>query len=269
MSGVTVGVNAQIEELSQINSDPAAGGITREVFTSEYMAANDYVSNLMQDAGLTVRLDAFGNLFGRLAGSDPSATAIMTGSHIDTTLNAGRFDGVLGVLGAIEAVRQLSSEGPTLRPIEVVVFAGEEPRFGSGCIGSRVLIGQLSRQDLDTMKDRSGVSIAEAMRDVELDPDQVREARLDGSRVKAFVEFHIEQGSVLERLGVPIGVVKGPGADNSRRRHADGRAPRRARGSGRSGRRARATGSRVAERHDRGDRRRDQRVTGSDQCDSR
>jgi hydantoinase/carbamoylase family amidase len=207
MSGVTVGVNAQIEELSQINSDPAAGGITREVFTSEYMAANDYVSNLMQDAGLTVRLDAFGNLFGRLAGSDPSATAIMTGSHIDTTLNAGRFDGVLGVLGAIEAVRQLSSEGPTLRPIEVVVFAGEEPRFGSGCIGSRVLIGQLSRQDLDTMKDRSGVSIAEAMRDVELDPDQVREARLDGSRVKAFVELHIEQGSVLERLGVPIGVV--------------------------------------------------------------
>jgi allantoate deiminase len=207
MSGVTVGVNAQIDELSQINSDPAAGGITREVFTPEYMAANDYVSNLMQDAGLAVHLDAFGNLFGRLEGSDPTAAAIMTGSHIDTTLNAGRFDGVLGVLGAIEAVRQLSSEGPTLRAIEVVVFAGEEPRFGSGCIGSRVLTGQLSRQDLDTMKDSAGISIAEAMRGVGLSPDQIAEARLDGSRVKAFVELHIEQGSVLERLGVPIGVV--------------------------------------------------------------
>ena len=201
-----LGVNEQIEQLAQINSDPAAGGITREVFTDHYMAANDYVAALMRDAGLTVRLDAFGNLFGRLEGTDASAPAIMTGSHIDTTLNAGRFDGVLGVLGAIEAVRQISRDGPPERSIEVVVFAGEEPRFGSGCLGSRVLTGQLSRGDLDGMVDREGISIAAAMRSVGLEPDRVAEARLDGSRVAAFVELHIEQGSVLERLGVPIGV---------------------------------------------------------------
>jgi hydantoinase/carbamoylase family amidase len=207
MSGVAVGVNGQIEQLAEINSDPAAGGITREVFTADYMTANEYVSNLMREAGLTVRVDPFGNLFGRLEGSDPSAPAVLTGSHIDTTLNAGAYDGVLGVLGAIAAVRQLSAEGLPRRSIEVVVFAGEEPRFGSGCIGSRVLTGQLSRADLDAMKDRSGVSIAEAMRDVGLDPDQVGNACLDASGVMAFVELHIEQGSVLERLGVPIGVV--------------------------------------------------------------
>jgi hydantoinase/carbamoylase family amidase len=207
MSGVAVGVNGQIEQLAEINSDPAAGGITREVFTADYMTANEYVSDLMREAGLTVRGDPFGNLFGRLEGADPSALAVLTGSHIDTTLNAGAYDGVLGVLGAIEAVRQLSAEGLPRRSIEVVVFAGEEPRFGSGCIGSRVLTGQLSRADLDAMKDRSGVSIAEAMRDVGLDPDRVGEACLDASGVMAFVELHIEQGSVLERLGVPIGVV--------------------------------------------------------------
>jgi hydantoinase/carbamoylase family amidase len=207
MSGVAVGVNGQIEQLAEINSDPAAGGITREVFTPDYMTANEYVSNLMREAGLTVRVDPFGNLFGRLEGADPSAPAVLTGSHIDTTLNAGAYDGVLGVLGAIEAVRRLSAEGLPRRSIEVVVFAGEEPRFGSGCIGSRVLTGQLSRADLDAMKDRSGVSIAEAMGDVGLDPDLVGEACLDASGVMAFVELHIEQGSVLERLGVPIGVV--------------------------------------------------------------
>ncbi|HWF72166.1 MAG TPA: hydantoinase/carbamoylase family amidase, partial [Solirubrobacteraceae bacterium] len=207
MSGVAVGVNGQIEQLAQINSDPGAGGITREVFTADYMAATAYVSNLMHEAGLTVRVDPFGNLFGRFEGSDPDAPAVMTGSHIDTTLNAGAYDGVLGVLGAIEAVRQIAADGVPRRSIEIVVFAGEEPRFGSGCIGSRVLTGRLSRGDLDAMKDRSGVSIAEAMRDVGLDPDRVAEACLDGSKIVAFVELHIEQGSVLEGLGVPIGVV--------------------------------------------------------------
>ncbi|HWF35163.1 MAG TPA: M20 family metallo-hydrolase [Solirubrobacteraceae bacterium] len=209
MSGVALGVNGQIEQLAHINSDPAAGGITREVFTADYMTANDYVADLMREIGLSVRLDPFGNLFGRLEGSDPTAPAVMTGSHIDTTLNAGAYDGVLGVLGAIEAVRQLSSgaEGRPRRSIEVVVFAGEEPRFGSGCIGSRALVGQLSREDLDAMRDRSGVSIAEALRGVGLDPDRVGEASLDPSGVMAFVELHIEQGSVLEELGVPIGVV--------------------------------------------------------------
>jgi hydantoinase/carbamoylase family amidase len=208
VSAPTLIVNDQIDELAAINSDPGAGGITREVFTPEYMAANDYVTGLMAQAGLSVRVDSFGNLYGRLKGTDGSAAAILTGSHIDTTLNAGRYDGVLGVLGAIEAVRTLAAEGwRPRRAVEVVCFAGEEPRFGSGCIGSRTMMGALSRSDLDTMKDRAGVSIADAMRSVDLDPDRVAEARLDPGRVHAFVELHIEQGNVLEAAAIPIGVV--------------------------------------------------------------
>src|ERR1700712_5594184 len=129
-----------IEELAGFNDDPAAGGITREVFTPTYTTALDYVAGLMRDAGLEVRTDAFGNLLGRWEGSDPAAPCVRTGSHVDTTLNAGRFDGVIGVLGAIDAVARLRDAGhvPT-RSIEVVAFAGEEPRFGAGCIGRRAV----------------------------------------------------------------------------------------------------------------------------------
>jgi hydantoinase/carbamoylase family amidase len=202
-------ISEQLDILASINDVGSdAGGITREVFTVAYMEAHEHVCGLMRAAGLTVRGDAFGNLFGRIEGRDPTAAAILTGSHIDTTLNAGRFDGVLGVLGAVEAVRAtLASGWRPLRAVEVVCFAGEEPRFGSGCLGSRALTGTLRRSELDTMRDRDGTSIAQAMLAVGLDPDRIGEARLDPARVHAFVELHIEQGSVLEAAGVPVGVV--------------------------------------------------------------
>jgi len=94
-----------------------------------------------------------------------------------------------------------------VRPVEVVCFAGEEPRFGAGCLGSRALTGSLTRGELDTMCDRDGVSIAEAMRAVGLDPDRIEEARLDTSAVHAFVELHIEQAGVLEAAGISVGAV--------------------------------------------------------------
>lgn len=208
MSTTSLSIHDQLQELAAINSDPRSGGITREVFTPHYERANEFVIDLMERAGLSVRVDAFGNLRGRLAGADPAAPAVLTGSHIDTTLNAGAYDGVLGVLGAVEAVRQLRAGGwvPGCA-VEVLCFAGEEPRFGSGCIGSRAMMGTLTRGDLDTMRDRAGISIAEAMRSVGLDPDRIGEARLDPARVHAFVELHIEQGSRLQELGLPIGVV--------------------------------------------------------------
>ncbi|MGP0048605.1 MAG: Zn-dependent hydrolase [Solirubrobacteraceae bacterium] len=201
-------IHGQLRELAAINSAPEDGGITREVFTADYLLANDYVLEQMELAGLATRVDVFGNLYGRVSGSDPELPAILTGSHIDTTLNAGAYDGVLGVLGGIEAIRLLLDAGwHPRRPVEVVCFAGEEPRFGSGCIGSRAIMGALEREDLDAMVDRNGVSIAEAMRDVGLDPTRIGEAHLDPSGVEAFVELHIEQGSRLEAAGVPIGVV--------------------------------------------------------------
>jgi hydantoinase/carbamoylase family amidase len=204
----TRSIGDQLQQLARLNDDPEAGGITREVFTPTYMLANELVADLMRDAGLEVRVDAFGNLRGRWPGRDQSASAVLTGSHIDTTLNAGAYDGVLGVLGAIEALRALrAGDWEPDRSVEVIAFAGEEPRFGSGCIGSRALTGSLTRAELDSMHDRHGVTIAGAMRGVGLDPDRVGEVRLDFDSVYAFVELHIEQASVLETAGVSIGAV--------------------------------------------------------------
>jgi hydantoinase/carbamoylase family amidase len=198
-----------IAELATYNDDPAAGGMTREVYTPTYAAALERVAGWMEELGLVVRLDAVGNLFGRWEGSEPGLPRVLTGSHVDTTLNAGRYDGVVGVLGAIEAVRALQAAGAApRRPVELVAWAGEEPRFGTGCVGSRAAVGALSRADLDALRDRGGTSMAEALRDAGLDPDRLAEAELDPASVHALVELHIEQGAVLEASGDEIGVVE-------------------------------------------------------------
>ena len=197
-----------IAQLARFNDDPDAGGITREVYTPTYAAALEWVAERMRAAGLATRLDAVGNLFGRWAGAEPHAPIVLTGSHVDTTLNAGRYDGVLGVLGAIEAVRALGEEGDVpRRSIEVVAWAGEEPRFGTGCVGSRAAAGELERSDLDRLRDREGVSMAEALREAGFDPDRLADARIDPATVHALVELHIEQGIVLETGGERVGVV--------------------------------------------------------------
>jgi hydantoinase/carbamoylase family amidase len=198
-----------IAELATYNDDPAAGGLTREVYTPTYAAALERVAGWMEELGLVVRLDAAGNLFGRWEGSEPGAPRVLTGSHVDTTLNAGRYDGVVGVLGAIEAVRALQGAGVApRRPVELVAWAGEEPRFGTGCVGSRAAVGALSRADLDALRDRGGISMAQALRDAGLDPDRLAEAELDPASVHALVELHIEQGAVLEASGDEIGIVE-------------------------------------------------------------
>ncbi len=202
-------LHEEIDRLAALQSGRDGGGITREVYTAEYSQATEYVAELMRDAGLRVRVDSVGNLFGCWVGTAPREPRVLTGSHFDTTLNAGRLDGVLGVLGAIDAVRSLRRSGfVPRRTVEVVGFAGEEPRFGAGCIGSRAMAGAISRTDLDAMRDRDGISIAEAMRSSGFDPDAIEGARIEGESVHAFVELHIEQGAVLEARGVPIGVVE-------------------------------------------------------------
>jgi ureidoglycolate amidohydrolase len=147
-------------------------------------------------------IDAVGNLFCRWAGGEPDAPLVLTGSHVDTTLNAGRFDGVVGVLGAIAAVHVLRDERVApRRSIELVAWAGEEPRFPTGCVGSRAAAGRLERADLDRLVDRDGTSMAEALRGAGFDPDRLPEAEIDPARVHALVELHIEQGAVLEHGG--------------------------------------------------------------------
>ena len=199
----------RISELAEIGKHEE-GGVARLSFTPEERAAKDLVASYMQEAGLAVREDAAGNLFGRREGRDSGAPAILVGSHVDSVRNGGDFDGPLGVLGGIE-VLQTMDEGSvqTERPVEVAAFTDEEgARFSLGMIGSRALTGALSQEDL-RHEDREGVSIAEAMREVGLDPAAVGEAARSSDSLAAYLELHIEQGKVLEGEDLPVGVVTG------------------------------------------------------------
>jgi len=207
MTTLRAGLHDAIEELARFNSAPELGGITREVHTPEYVMAREFVASRMAAHGLQARVDAVGNLIGTLEGADPGLPRVVTGSHIDTTLNAGRYDGVVGVLGGVEAVARLAAGPRPRRTVEVIAFAGEEPRFGMGCLGSRLMNGRLRRADLDRLHDARGVTLAAALRETGLEPDRAEEARVPAADVYAVVELHVEQGGFLESEGVRLGVV--------------------------------------------------------------
>jgi ureidoglycolate amidohydrolase len=198
---------SEIEALASI-SDAEAPAVTRIVFTPTDLKARAWLKARCEEAGLAVRQDAVGNTFARWTGSDPTAPAIGSGSHIDAIPNAGKYDGVLGVLGGLEAIRALQRGG--FRPkhsIELLVFTAEEPtRFGIGCLGSRLLSGTLSPGAARKLTDSDGQSLEDVRRKVGL-PGELEEVRLPGDYYKAFVELHIEQGPVLEQQQIPLGVV--------------------------------------------------------------
>ncbi|WP_156787868.1 Zn-dependent hydrolase [Rubrobacter xylanophilus] len=200
---------SRLAELSTIGM-LEGGGVTRLSFTKEERAAKNLVTSYMEEAGLHVYEDAIGNLFGRLEGSDPEAPAVLVGSHLDSVINGGNFDGPLGVLAGIEVLQAMKEQKCVVHhPVEVVAFTDEEgARFGFGMIGSRALAGTLTTEDLQRT-DENGVSIAEAMRACGLDPARIHEAIRPSGSVKAYVEVHIEQGSVLENKGLPVGIASG------------------------------------------------------------
>jgi len=199
----------RLHELAEIGR-LEEGGVARLSFTPEERAAKDLVRSYMREAGLAVREDAAGNLFGRREGRNPEAPAVLMGSHVDSVINGGDFDGPLGVLGGIEVLQAMNEEGvETGRPVEVVAFTDEEgARFSLGMIGSRALTGTLSGEDL-RHEDRDGVSIEEAMRGAGLDPEKIGEAKRPPESLAAYLELHIEQGRVLEGEDLPVGVVTG------------------------------------------------------------
>ena len=198
---------SEIEALAAI-SDAEAPAVTRIVFTPTDRKARAWLGGLCEEAGLTVRQDAVGNTFARWVGSDRAAPAVGTGSHIDAIPNAGKYDGVVGVLGGLEAIRALQrSDFRPTRPIELLVFTSEEPtRFGIGCLGSRLLSGSLSPEAARRLKDGDGGSIDEVRRKAGL-RGELEDVKLPGGYYKAFVELHIEQGPLLERQQIPLGVV--------------------------------------------------------------
>jgi ureidoglycolate amidohydrolase len=198
---------SEIEVLASF-SDAPAPAVTRIVFTPTDLKARAWLRTRCEESGLTVRYDAIGNTFIRWNGSDPAAPVVGTGSHIDAIPNAGKYDGVVGVLGGLEAIRALQRSGfRSKNSIELLVFTAEEPtRFGLGCLGSRLLSGVLSPDTARKLTDKDGATIDEVRREAGFE-GELEQVRLPSGHYKAFVELHVEQGPQLEREHIPLGIV--------------------------------------------------------------
>jgi allantoate deiminase len=196
----------RIDALAQISEEP--GRLTRTFGSPAMRRANELVASWMREAGMATREDAVGNLIGRYPGARSDAKTLLLGSHLDTVRDAGKFDGPLGVLAAIAAVHQLHHQRASLPfATEVIGFADEEGvRFQSTYLGSRTLAGTLSDTDL-ARTDSVGITLAEAIRRFVENPTTLASSRRDPAALLGYVEVHIEQGPVLERLSQAVGVV--------------------------------------------------------------
>lgn len=196
----------RLDRLAAISESPHH--LTRRCYTPEHRRAMDLVAGWMQGAGMAVREDAAGNLIGRYEGTGPGAPAIVLGSHIDTVIMAGKYDGGLGIVAAIDCVGALDARGIRFaNPVEVICFADEEGvRFQSTYLGSRAAAGNFEPALLDR-PDRDGITLAQAMRDFGLDPARIGEAARRPGEIACYLEVHIEQGPVLEAEGLATGAV--------------------------------------------------------------
>jgi len=212
-------LQSELETLATFTDAPPPA-VTRVVYSATDLRAREYVKGLCTAAGLAIREDAAGNIFARWQGADPALPAVATGSHIDAIPNAGGYDGTVGVLGGLEAIRILQRTGARpRRSIELVIFCAEEPtRFGIGCFGSRLLAGLL---DPATLRDPDGRTLDDWRTAAGFHGD-LAHVRLPAGRYSAFVELHIEQGPLLEQSGVPLGIVTAIAAPASLRLWIEG-----------------------------------------------
>jgi len=184
------------------------GGLTRVFLSSQARAATDKVLGWMREAGMQAKLDAIGNAAARYEGERPGAPCLMLGSHLDTVRDAGRYDGMLGVISALECVHALSSRKKRLPfAIEIIGFGDEEGvRFGTTLLGSRAVAGIFDEKSLEA-KDQAGKAMRDALSEFGLDPRRIPAVARKKGDVLAYAELHIEQGPVLEAEGLPVGVV--------------------------------------------------------------
>jgi len=215
-------LSQELETLASFSDSPSPS-VTRIVFSESDRRAREYVKGLCREAGLAIHEDAVGNTFARWNGERPEEAAIATGSHIDAIPNAGRYDGTVGVLSGLEAIRALKGCGfSPKRPIELLVFTSEEPtRFGIGCLGSRLLSGNRDPSVDEKLKDKGGLTLCEARKAAGFSSD-LRQVLLPRGYYIHFLELHIEQGPLLEQEQLDIGVVTAIAAPASLRITVEG-----------------------------------------------
>ncbi|MEW9671489.1 Zn-dependent hydrolase [Ammoniphilus sp. 3BR4] len=200
----------RLADMAAIGATPE-GGITRYPYAKEENQVKELFRSWMEQMGLDVYEDTVGNLFGRLEGENPELPVVMTGSHLDTVPNGGAFDGALGCLSSLMAIESLIKQGKKPnRTIELAVFVDEEgARFEKGLFGSRVMMGEVTPNELGRLVDADGVTLEKAMREAGYDPNRIAESRRRPEDIFAFLELHIEQGRILESEEKKIGIVNG------------------------------------------------------------
>lgn len=202
-------IRKHLEDLQKISSTPSKG-VTRLPFSKEGKKAAEYLKKEMEKAGLRVAVDLVGNIRGRLEAKEKDAQTILIGSHYDTVKNGGAYDGIAGVVCGIEIARLIKRLVLERKyAIEVIAFNDEEGMmFGSGCLGSKALTGQVDENDINHLTDENGISIREWMLKWGSDPKEIDSLKLDLNTIRAFFEIHIEQGPVLDDEKKDIGIVE-------------------------------------------------------------
>jgi len=198
-------LKSDIEELAQVGRDPR-GGISRPSFSQADLEARQWLKEKICQAGLCFRQDGAGNMFGRLG---EKGRAVLVGSHIDTVLNGGKFDGSAGVLAGLECLRRIQEEGVRpARPLEVVSFTDEEGNLVGDFLGSRAFVGLLNREELEQGITSFGRPLKDILAGTGFTLESILRAQEERPEIEAFLELHIEQGSVLETEGFTIGIVE-------------------------------------------------------------
>lgn len=197
---------AEISEFGKLDG----GGITRLAFSVEEKNAREYLKKLMLEIDLQIEEDAIGNIYATLTGSK-DLEPVVSGSHLDSVPFGGCYDGTLGVMCALEAIRTIKeNDCKHLRPIQLIVFSCEESsRFNMATLGSKVMTGKLNLNDLKRLKDKTGISVYDAAKEFGCSVDELNKAVLEENTMHSYIELHIEQGPVLENHQIPVGIVTG------------------------------------------------------------
>lgn len=203
-------VEKNLKDFAAFSTSPNEG-CSRLPFSKETRQGADKLKELMEDANLKVFEDGVGNIFGTRKGKDSTIPAILCGSHYDSVFNGGNFDGIAGVMAAIEIAKLLDEKDVRLdRDYIVAAFMDEEgTRFGTGYFGSRAIMGEIPDDEINNFTDKDGISIREAMTSYGLNPDDIKSVIWDKDRIGTFLELHIEQGPVLDEKNIDLGIVNG------------------------------------------------------------